>query len=149
MAEQKIQKGVDNSSIVLFLLTGLASLWALIALISGPPDTNIKDSFIRAVSVGSPFLFLIPGIGLRKLKNWARLWSIGFLPVVGAFFIYAFYELLYGIVLELPELSVHLMTLFTAVVSTILYCLICLSITVSSFWVAFYLTRPRVKSQFR
>lgn len=139
MTNREIPKGMYISVIVVLVSACLAFMWAFVAIISGrSPETRAHDELLLYAFIVAPFLFLISGIGLLRFKNWARLWSICFLPIIGTSFMYNVYQ-------AFAEVSIHPEWAF----STILMSLILLSVSLTYFWIAFYLTRPHVKSLFK
>jgi hypothetical protein len=128
---------------IFLLFHGLfAGLFMFIAAISGPPDADTKQSFLRMaifsysgiISIG----FLVSAVGLLMYKKWARPFTIAISSITIATLIFWTYSSLKGPSVH-PELAASNMPLILMLFADV-------SLFIS---LIFYLTRPRVKAQFR
>lgn len=136
--EKKRSKGLTTLGRFFLFCVILGIMFAFIGLISGPsgPQDALGGTLSDLIRIGfilSPFIFLIEGIGILKLKNWARIFTITFCLINTLLVVIYFIH--FHIVLKMPL--------------DILNDLIWLSIGVFSLYVIYYLTRSKVKEQFK
>lgn len=134
--EKKRSVGVTRLGICLLLCVIPGCFAATIGAISGSQAKGTLEVAVeiimRILFISSPFLFLITGIGLLKLKNWARILTLFLSPAlayVGVGFT--------GIILTflIPD------KIWTFIFS--------ITVIVTFLSIIYYLTRPEVKEQFR
>ncbi|MFC1808470.1 hypothetical protein ACFL0T_08935 [Candidatus Omnitrophota bacterium] len=133
--EKKRSIGVTVLSFYLLLCAIPALFAAFIGGISGSHAQGVVevalDRIMRILFISSPVLFVMAGIGLSKLKNWARLMTMFLSPILSFIAIG-----MSGIFLDviMPPKIVSLM--------------IPVGTVIMSIGIIFYLTRPNVKQQF-
>jgi hypothetical protein len=129
MMEKKRSKGIVILGTFLLVCLLPALMAAFIAAISGPgPSERIHGpSQIRLVFILSPVAFLLAGIGVLALKNWARVFTIIVCSVM-------------------TLLIIGLLFLSTSV--DLLPLIFFLAIVIIFTSIIYYLTRPKVKRQF-
>ena len=128
---------------VCFFIGGVPGLFiGLLFGISGPPPLDsyldvVLDTVTRLVAILSPVLFVLSGVGLLKLKTWARWMAMILSPALAFIFLGGS-----GLFLEaiFPSDAVSANPAFAA-------------IKWGPFFVAgiviLYLSRPKVKAQFK
>ena len=133
--DKKRSIGVTGLSVYLLLCAVPALFAAIIGGISGSQAKGALavalDIIMRIFFISSPVLFIMAGMGLSKLKNWARLMTMFLSPLLSFIAIG-----ISGIFLDMimPPKIVSL----TIPVGTV----------IMSIGIIFYLTRPKVKEQF-
>ena len=122
--EKKKPIGVTVFGIIL-LLSSVPFLFAL--LLTGP---RAGVFFIPLIAI--PLICIITGVGLLKLKNWARMMTIFISPILSFIFFTVPSEFLHD---KLPP--------------AIAWSIVILEAGVISIGIIYYLTRPKVKEMFK
>lgn len=137
--EQKKSVGIVVCNIV-FILTFLISLMvAFVAAISGPSGNEaIKGpSSLRLLPIFFPTVISISTVGLWYRQKWGRICSLFVATIVSIFMAYLFYGSLF---LDVGFKTALEIFIFAAIVAII-------GIGFTS--IIYYLTRPKVKEQFK
>jgi hypothetical protein len=134
--ENKSVRGVTILGIFLLLCSVPALFAAIIGGISGSqaktPPQILLDIIMRILFISSPAVFIITGMGLLKLKNWARLIVICLSPA-------------------LSFIAVGISGIFLDAIMppNIVSKAIILGTIIMSVGLIYYLTRSAVKEQFK
>lgn len=135
--EKKKSVGVTilATCILFSIIPGLIA--AFIGAISDPGHPKnvfwvALDVIMRILFISSPVMFLVTGIGLLRLKNWARLTTIFYSPVLS-----------YIVVGFAP------MHFIKYIPSNIWPIIFSVGLIMSILFILFFLTRPKVKEQFK
>jgi len=134
--EKKRSKGITILGICLLLCAVPALFAALIGMVSQSYAKGVTevviDIIMRILFISSPLTFISAGVGMLNLKNWARIMVMFIFPIPSFIAISISGSFLNVI---MPPDIVSLMTL--------------LGTAVMSLAIIFYLTRPKVKEQFK
>jgi hypothetical protein len=129
-------KGIKILAVYILLCTVPALFASFIGGISGSypkgATEGAVDIIMRILFISSPVLFITAGIGLLKLKNWARLMTMFLSPA-------------------LSFIAIGIFALFLDVLISpkIASLIIPYGVGVMAIGIIVYLTRPKVKEQFK
>lgn len=114
-------------TILIFLSSLPAMIFGILAGISGPPPDKISDIIIiRSFAIFFPGFYFVCGIGLVKLKKWARWLAMLFSPFIA-------YVTVGVIAIFIPEISTNEMIAGMVIVAAS---------------IILYLNRPAIKDLF-
>jgi len=136
--EKKRSRGVIILGVCLLIcvIPGLAA--AFIGAISGSvPGSILLDIAMRIPVILSPIIFLLTGIGVLMLKNWARLLVLFLSPIL-SYVAIGFGSILVEVFLPTSKLSAKVIS--AIIIPGMIIMFLC---------ILYYLTRPKVKEQFK
>jgi len=136
--EQKRPVGIVVCYIVFILLFIMSLMIAFIAAISGPSqDERIKGpSSLRLLPIFFPIVVSISTIGLWYRQKWGRICSLFVVTVASIFIAYSLYNILFEVTYETVSQGYTFAAVFA-------------SIGIIFLSIIYYLTRPKVKEQFK
>jgi len=141
--EKKRSVGVTLLGII-FILLGLPSLLiALLAGISGYYGKGLKlliDIFMRIIFIGTPGALIFSGIGLLSLKKWGRICAI--ITAIAISLVLCGYGIA-GFIVKSSSIDK------SCISWDISFTRFCFFSALFFLLVIFYLTRPKVKEQFK
>lgn len=126
--EQQKSTGIKNLGSFLTVCSTLGIFAGFLIAMSGG-ELSFINTFMRGFFILTPLSYLIGSIGLRRLKNWARL-----LTIINALIL----SVVYSVVVFSGLHGVEVFPLVFWLIITIPSCL-----------VIYYLTRPQIKEQFK